>query len=129
MAMAEHLKIENRTDAELFLARVNGLHDGHIISAEYKNDGIEIVKGGYEFHPEKTELKLSVLVTSIGDTIVEMIFDEVSEWRIQSGYCDDILDSHISFDINGFVIWSDDQSEYSDIRVVAKNMRWRIIEI
>lgn len=127
--MVEYLKIENSCDAELFLERVNGLHDGHIISAEYKNDGIEIVKDGYEFHPEKTELKISVLVTSIGDTIVEMIFDGVSEWRIQSGYCDDIMDSYISFDINGFVIWSDDESECGDIRVVAKNMRWRSIDI
>ena len=131
--MADFLRIENKGDAELFLERTNGLHDGYIISAEYKNDGIEMVNGGYEFHPEKTELKLSVLVTSIGDAIVEIIFSGVYSWRISNEF-DEILDAAIFFDNHGSVVWYDDASagynyEVSGSYAVAKEMTWRILEI
>ena len=128
--MTEYREIKTEADAEAFIKETNGLHDGYVIDLQYKNDGIEIVDGGYDFYTDRSELRMKVLVTSIMDTIVEMIFSGVDEWRVCSG-TQDILDSYISFPSDETIIWADsdsDYEEYAPCRVMARSMRWRKIE-
>ncbi len=129
----EQVYVRTGDGAREFLDRVNGLHDGYIISVDYKHNGIEISDDGYDFYPDRTELKLSVLVTSIGDTIVEMTFSGVRDWRISNEF-DEMLEAAIFFDNHGQVVWYDDAGCGYDYRscgsyVVAKEMCWRIVEI
>lgn len=129
--MGNYTDITVDRDIEDFLQRTNHLHDGYVISTTYKNDGIEMTNGGYDFYFDKSRLVLQVLVTSLEDTIVEMIFDNVYEWQLCGGDIP-ILDSYMHFDTNGAIVFTDeedDEFEYlGSVRVVAGKMSWRIIE-
>ena len=130
--MENYMQISGEEDIRLFLERTNHLHDGYVISTSYKNDGIEMDDVGYDFYFDRSHLTLQILVTSLQDTIVELVFDGVYEWKLYGGGVE-ILDSYITFDANGAIVWSDEEYnglEYiGDLRVVASKMRWRIIEL
>ena len=130
--MEDYMLISGEEDIELFLEKTNHLHDGYVISTSYKNDGVEMTEGGYDFYFDKSHLTLQILVTSLQDTIVELVFDRVYEWRLCGGERE-ILDSYISFDVNGGVIFTDEEYDglepCGDIFVSAAKMSWRIIEL
>lgn len=130
--MDNYFPIKNLTDIETFIEKTNALHDGYIISVEYQNNGIKISDNAYEFNFELTQLTIRVLITSIFDATLEMVFENISEWKItESGYYD-IFEACVVFNDKGFIVWSDDEIdldklERNDSYVIAEKMKWRIL--
>ena len=123
--------METRTDIDTFLEKTNVLHDGYIIGVEFHNNGIIPTKFGYEFRPELKQLTIRVLITSIYDAVLEMVFDEVLEWRVTDSQRD-IIEAAVFFNDRGFLVWTDDAGtvgtfKENDSYVVADRMKWRII--
>lgn len=89
--------------------------------------------GGHFIEPDKTKLVLRVLVTSMDDIIVEMEFEALSEWQIKDKvYQKEITDTEVFF-MDGMIAWSDDfyddPLEFKEgSYVIAKSMKWRIVE-
>lgn len=129
--MDNYFPIKNLTDIETFIEKTNALHDGYIISVVYQNNGIKISDNAYEFNSELTQLKIQILITSICDAILEIVFENILEWKItEAGY--DILEACVVFNDKGFIIWSDDEIdldklESNDSYVIAEKMKWRIL--
>ena len=128
----EFKSIKTQEDAAAFLTETNGLHDGELLSVEYKNDGITKIRGGHSFDPEKTSLTLKILVTSICDTVVELEFNNLYEWQIKYDQME-ITHTSVIFNDDGWVLWLDDY--YIDKKalkncsyVIADSMKWRITE-
>ena len=124
--------IKTKKNVENFLDKTNALHDGYIIGVQYTNGGITKLEYGHHFNPEQTKLIIQVLVTSIFDAIVEIEFENLLEWQIRDNQWD-ITDSSIIFDENGSIIWLDDvyttaEEMKKGSYVIAKNMKWRIID-
>lgn len=131
----EFQSIKSSEDAELFLEKTNSLHDGYIVGVQYTNDVLTNVdENGYFTNPDATKLVLRILVTSIWDTVVEIEFENLLEWQVLNNtYYYVILDTSISFDDKGYIIWADgvwknrdDLEGYSF--AIAKSMKWRIAE-
>lgn len=129
--MDNYFPIKNLTDIETFIEKTNALHDGYIISVVYQNNGIKISDNAYEFNSELTQLKIQILITSICDAILEIVFENILEWKItEAGY--NILEACVVFNDKGFIIWSDDEIdldklESNDSYVIAEKMKWRIL--
>lgn len=124
--------INSNEDVQYFLEKTNSLHDGYIIEVHYENNGILTTEGGYSFTPEQTKLVIKILVSSIWNTIVELEFENIKEWQIKDKQWD-MTDTSVIFDDNNWIIWSDDvYINMEEIKkgsyVIAKSMRWRIIE-
>lgn len=126
----EYISIETKQDIDFFLDRANGLHDGYIIGVQYEHKGHS---GGnpHWIDPSLSELKIRIMVTSIYDVVVELVFQEIFEWQVYDNSMD-ITDTAISFADNGNVIWADDST--TDLKnrdrgsfVVARTMKWRFI--
>ena len=116
----------------IFLEKTNALHDGYVISVQYRNDGISKVYGGHCFSPEQTKLTLQILVTSIWDAVVELEFEGLLEWQIKDNQWE-ILDTAVLFDEKNRVVWSDDTYvDMEELRkgsyAIAESMKWRIVE-
>ena len=126
----EYRSIKNELEAAAFLSEANGLHDGYIVSANYQHQGYTWGNPLY-IDPQKTKLVLRIMVTSICDTLVEMIFEDIQDLQIKDvGY--DLLDSSISFSGNGFVTWcgdlsTDPESLRNSNYVISKTMKWKIV--
>ena len=118
--------INSQSDIDLFLDRTNGLHDAYLIGVDYAHNGIS---GGNPCYidPDKTELRLRWLVTSIYDQVVELVFTAPLEWQLRDrGF--DITDTAVSFTDKGFVLWTDDlEFRESDSYVIAQAMKWRFL--
>ena len=120
-------------DINFFLEKTNALHDGYFIRVQYVNDAItNIDENGHYINPDAKKLILRILVTSIYNSIVEIEFDGVVEWKIIDNQMD-ITDTSIIFDEKNHIVWSDDcfinmtelkQGSY----VIANSMKWRIVE-
>ena len=124
--------IKTDADIRIFLDKTNSLHDGYLVGVQYVNNGISEVPHGHSFHPEQTKLVLRILVTSMWDRIVEIEFENLLEWQIKDGQMD-ITDTTVMFDAHNCVIWSDDvYINMNELKkgsyVIAKSMRWRIVE-
>lgn len=116
-----------------FIEKTNALHDGYVIGVEYRNNGIKITQTGmaYEFNYELTRLKIRVLITSICDVVLDMVFENILKWKVTDGQCD-ILEAAVCFDDKGFIVWSDDEIDLdkldrNDSYVIAKKMKWRLL--
>ncbi len=105
--MNKYFLIDKLADIDIFIEKTNALHDGYIIAVEYLNNGIKISGDAYEFNSELKQLKIRVLIMSIQDVVLEMVFENILKWKITEGDCD-ILEADVRFDKNGFVIWADD---------------------
>ena len=119
--------IRSQSDIDQFLDRTNGLHDAHLIGVQYAHDGIS---GGNPcfIDPDRAELRLRCLVTSIYDSLVELVFTATCEWQLRdNGF--DITDTSVSFDEKGRVIWTDDSdpSCRDGSWVIARAMKWRFL--
>lgn len=129
--MDTYHSITTRADIARFLEETNDLHDGYIISVQYRNDGIECVPHGHVFHPEKTELRIQILVCSIFNTVVELLFTGIHEWQIKDDMCD-MIQTSVSFDKHGQVIWTNEYSTAPAVRkdcsyVIAASMKWKFL--
>ena len=126
-------EIKTREDIRFFFEKTNSLHDGHIINVQHTNTGISKVENGYWITPEQTKLTLQILVTSIWDVVVEIVFENVSEWQIKNCYYWDMTDTSVIFNDQNWIIWSDDvfvnmEETKKGSYAIAKSMKWRIIE-
>ena len=124
--------VKSIKDIPLFLERVNSLHDGYIIGVQYVNNGISKIEHGYSFNPEQTRLVVKILVTSIGDAVVELEFDGLYEWQIKDNQWN-MTDTTLMFDDHNRIIWSDDVDiDMEEVKkgsyAIANSMRWRIVE-
>lgn len=121
-------------DAKVFVEAVNHLHDGEITAINYRFDGItKLPEGGHMYAPDMTEMRITVLVTSIWDSVVELVFESLDDWQLggYSGSC--IYDILVDFNDRGFVIWTtgcstDMETMREEDFVIARRMKWRFIE-
>ena len=122
--------IRDDKDASAFLSEVNGLHDGYIVSVNYQHQGYTWGNPLY-IDPKKTGLILTVMVTSIDNTLVEMSFEHIKDLQIRNiGY--ELLDSSISISEDGFITWCGDSETtpgalHDSVYVIAKVMKWKIV--
>lgn len=122
--------IDAQSDIDLFLDRTNGLHDAYLIGVQYAHNGHTGGNPSY-IDPDRAELRLRWLVTSIYDRIVELVFTAPLQWQLRDqGF--DITDTAVSFTDKGFVVWADDISTdpkvlESGSYVIAKAMKWRFL--
>ena len=128
-------EIKTEKDIQYFLEKTNSLHDGYIVGVQYTNDILTNVdENGYFTKPYATKLILKILVTSIWNTVVEIEFENLWEWQLLNDtYFSVILDTSISFNDKGYIIWADDVWENRDdlegcSYAIAKSMKWRIVE-
>lgn len=125
--------IRTNDDIKEFLDKTNCLHDGYILAVNFQNEGI--TKEGENCHridPSQMKLFLRILVTSIWDTVVEIEFENLSQWQIKNGAWDDITDTSVTFDEENRIVWSDDSYANNETEsgsfVVCGSMKWRIAE-
>ena len=122
--------IDSQSDIDLFLDRTNDLHDAYLIGVQYAHNGHTGGNPSY-IDPDRAELRLRWLVTSIYDRIVELVFTAPLQWQLRDqGF--DITDTAVSFTDNGFVVWADDFSTDPEVResgsyVIAKAKKWRCL--
>ena len=125
-------------DAKAFIQAVNSLHDGEITDIRYRFNGItKLPEGGHMYEPDKTELRITVLVTSIWDSVVELVFESLDDWQLgscsRSNTGTDIYGILVDFDDKGFVVWTTGHSTDMAVMreadfVIARRMKWRFIE-
>ena len=125
-------EIRTNNDIRVFLEKTNSLHDGFIIGVNYSNCGITPTEDGYTFNPEQTKLVLQILVTSICDAVVEIVFEDLLEWQIHDNQWD-ITETSVIFNEQNWIIWSDDAFDNMETTkkgsyVIAQSMKWRIVE-
>lgn len=126
----EYHDINSRRDAAIFERKVNCLHDGFIVSVNYSHEGYTW-GNPMSVDPQKTSLVLRVMVTSINNALVELLFEGVREFQIkENGY--ELVDSSVSFSEAGLVTWCGDNSTEPDTSrdvsfVIAERMKWRFI--
>ncbi len=129
--MSSYYLIQNEEDINSFIEKTNALHDGYIIAVEYKHGGIKAIDRGYEISPDLTRLMIRIMVTSINDAVVELIFENILDWKMTDTQYE-ILDSYIFMEKNGWLVWSDDANNKSTYKqnsfyVIAEKIKWRII--
>ena len=128
-------EIKTEKDIQDFIDKTNSLHDGYIIGVQYTNDvHTNVDENGYFTNPDATKLILRILVTSIWDTVVEIEFESLWKWQVLNDtYFDVILDTSVSFNDKGYIVWADDVwTDQNDSEgcsfAIAKSMKWRIVE-
>ncbi len=123
--------IKNQADAEAFLTRFYGLHDGIVTAVDYhadikaEADGMRMVEN-WQGH----SMTLVILTANEGAPMVEMVFEGVFDWHIR-------CDSHISFfgilmkvGEKGSVIFTDchtteGEAFRNSTYICAASVRWR----
>ena len=120
-------------DAKAFIKAVNDLHDGAITAIDYRFTGITALpEGGHMYAPDMTELRITVLVTSIWDSVVELVFENLDDWQLK-GRQSEIYGVLVEFNDQGSVIWTTAHS--TDMKymqesgyVIARRMKWRFMQ-
>ena len=124
--------IKSSDDIQKFIKKTNSLHDSYIVGVHYTNDTLlNTDENGNFVDPEKTKLTLTVLVTSIYDTVVEIEFESIAEWQIRDER-QDIQEAFLFFNEQNFIVWSDcADSVTADLKngsyVIARSMKWRTL--
>ena len=95
-------------DAKAFIQAVNSLHDGEMTDIRYRFNGItKLPEGGHMYEPDETELRITVLVTSIWDSVVELVFESLDDWQLgscsRSNIGTDIYGILVDFDVGIFI--------------------------
>ena len=120
-------------DAKSFVEAVNHLHDGEITAIDYRFTGItKLPEGGHMYAPDMTELRITVLVTSIWDSVVELVFEALDDWQL-TGKQSEIYGVIVDFNNQGSVIWTTSHSTDMAIMkessyAICRRMKWRFIE-
>ncbi|MBQ7230300.1 MAG: hypothetical protein IJX04_05320 [Oscillospiraceae bacterium] len=122
--------IQSPSDITHFLDCTNSLHDAYLIGVEYTHSGHTCGNPHY-IDPDRSELRLRWLVTSIYDKTVELVFTAPYAWQLRDAGSD-ITDTAVSFDEKGRIIWADDSSTEPNLResgsyVIAQSMKWRFL--
>ena len=122
--------IRSPSDITHFLDCTNSLHDAYLIGVEYTHSGHTCGNPHY-VDPDRSELRLRWLVTSIYDKTVELVFTAPYAWQLRDAGSD-ITDTAVSFDEKGRIIWADDSSTEPNLResgsyVIAQTMSWRFV--
>jgi hypothetical protein len=120
-------------DAKAFIQAVNDLHDGEITAIDYRFTGItKLPEGGHMYAPDMTELHITVLVTSIWDSVGELVFEALDDWQLK-GKQSEIYGVMMDVGGQGSVIWTTAHS--TDMKyiqesnyVISRHMKWRFIE-
>ena len=107
------------------------MHDSYLIGVQYVHSGHT---GGnpHRIDPKLSELRVRYMVTSIQDDIVELIFSSLVEWQIKDNQWE-IAETAVVFCEKDCIIWSDNAFTNDDelkegSYVIAKSMKWRIVE-
>lgn len=129
--MNNYYSIKSPYDIDTFIDKTNALHDGYIIAVEYQNKGIKTTDMAHEFNSALTQLKVCVLITSMQDIVLEMIFENILEWKITEIHSE-ISEVALRFDDKGLLIWTDDAEGIDNIKendsyIIARKMKWRIL--
>ncbi|MBE6610277.1 MAG: hypothetical protein E7634_06380 [Ruminococcaceae bacterium] len=124
-------EIRSSDDIKLFLDKTNMLHDGYILDAKYEYHGIEKIENELWFCPGQDKVTIKIVATSIFDAIVEIEFDKVSEWQINSRNTE-IFAAYVDFIEPDRIIWAGEFNEDMDEMkknsyVIAQSMKWRIL--
>lgn len=120
-------------DAKAFIKSVNDLHDGEITAIDYRFNGItKLPEGGHMYEPDKSELRITVLVTSIWDSVVELVFEALYDWQLKSNQMG-IYGTLVEWGDQGSVIWTTAHSTdmtcmKESSYIVCHGMKWRFIE-
>ena len=120
-------------EAKFFIKAVNDLHDGEITAIDYRFTGITALpEGGHMYAPDMTELRITVLVTSIWDSVVELVFEALDDWQLKGGQSE-IYGILVEFNDQGSVIWTTGCSTDMEVMreedfVIARHMKWRFVE-
>ena len=120
-------------DAKASIHAVNDLHDGEIIAMDYRFTGITALpEGGHMYAPDMTELRITVLVTSIWDSVVELVFEDLDDWQLK-GKQSEIYGVMMDVSDQGSVIWttshSTDMTHMKESSyIICRRMKWRFIE-
>lgn len=122
--------IRSQHDIDQFLDCTNSLHDAYLIGVHYAHNGLS-GRNPLWIDPARTELHLRYLVTSLPDTVAELIFSGLTEWQLRDSSWD-ITDTAVSFDEQGRILWADDSSTAPGLRengsyVIADSMQWRLL--
>ena len=98
--------IKTDEDIRLFLEMTNFLHDGYLIGVEYVNGAVlNVDENGCCVNPDDKKLLLRFLVTSIWNTVVELEFDAVREWKLEEdGW--EFLDTSVHFEGERLFGWT-----------------------
>ena len=127
--------VRSTEDINIFLDKTNALHDGYVVGVKYINSGISKTERGHFFEPEKTKLVLQILLTSIQDAVVEIEFDSPIERQIKDSQnkCGSIINTSVFINSENLIVWIDDiytgaQAMKKGSYVIARSMKWRIIE-
>ena len=120
--------ISDEKDAAAFLAEANGLHDGYIVSVNYQHQGYTWGNPIY-IDPEKTKMVLCVMVTSIYDTLIEIVFESIKDFQIKDADYE-LLDSSISFSkVEVTMVFSSDDSTFSNFDAASSSLALRNLSI
>ena len=122
--------VESSKDIDMFLGCTNSLHDAYLIGVQYEHNG-HSGENPHWINHKLSKLKLRFIITSINNAVVELIFSAISEWQIKDNTFE-ITDTAISFDKNGNVIWTDDNSTEPFVKervsyVIAEKMKWHFV--
>ena len=123
--------IRTQEDIVTFLNESNGLHDGYVQSVHYDDLGYE--RGTGKIYSDRAELRIRVIITSVWDTVIELIFKSVTKWQIQCGPLNCIFGISVAFSDNGQIVWTDGPSTDEKTRqqgsyVIAGSMEYRFCE-
>ena len=120
-------------DAKNFVEAVNSLHDGEITAISYQFNGItKLPEGGHMHAPDMTEMRITVLVTSIWDSVVELVLEALDDWQLKSNQMG-IYGTLIEWGDQGSVIWTTAPSTDMNYMkesgyVISRRMKWRFVE-
>ena len=126
--------IRTQEDIVTFLNESNYLHDGYVQSVHYDDLGYErLENGSSRVYADRGELKIRVIITSLCDTVIELVFKSVTKWQIQCGPLNCIFGISVAFSDNGQIVWTDEYSADEKTRqngsyVVAGSMEYRFCE-
>lgn len=127
--------VRTKEDIETFLKETNGLHDGYITSVHYDNENmyVPLEDGRAEIGTFDGVLRIRVLISSVCDTVIELIFKNVFDWQMNLRKVYEIFDSSLAVSENGDIVWTDMPGTDRETRekgafVVAKSMEYRFIE-
>ena len=124
-------EIKTEKDINDFLEETRALHDGCIIDVQYKHSGIKRADNCLHFHPDETKLTLKIFAPSIFDKIVEIEFENLLRWQINSSG-DYIYEACISIE-PGYIVWSSDICPSAErlkdcSYVIAGSMKWHVAD-
>lgn len=124
----EYRQIRNSADAEVFLKRYRGLHDGIVVSVNYRAD-VRTAGMKTERNWQGNELTLGILARSVeGAPTVELVFRGVVDWHLSRG--GGLYGIIMEFTPNGGVTWADSHTTDWDVMkeatfVCAASAAWR----